>query len=54
MFEFLDDSDETVKTRFRDAVAADPQQVELAADVLLRSAIVATAVFLLLLAFATT
>lgn len=52
MFDFVDTSDETVKTQFLGHLAVDSAALESASSILARSILVATAVFLLLVTFA--
>lgn len=52
MFAFIDDSDETVKTRYAGALQHGSEQVQLATDAIASSVFVATAIILLLLTFA--
>ena len=52
MFAFIDDSDETVKTRYAGVMINEHERVHAAANAVLSSAFVATAIFLVLLTFA--
>jgi hypothetical protein len=52
MFAFVDDSDETVKTRYAGALHHSAEQVQLATDAIVSSVFVASAIIILLVTFA--